>query len=366
MSYARPAVQQNGFTDNNSMPPPPSGLPPPNFYQSNSSRIPPPTQPAPQQQQQPNNIASETKKKNLSECAARNRRSNVVKEVDRIKKQREERRARQAEKKAEQQELMNLDPGNPNWEFLGMIREYRNQLDYKPLCISDPIQVLQICVAVRKRPLNKKELARKEVDVITVPNKEHITVHEPKLKVDLTKYLENQLFRFDYAFDDTADNELVYKFTAKPLVQTIFEGGMATCFAYGQTGSGKTHTMGGDFMGKSQDCTKGIYALATKDVFRLLRSSQYKNEDLMVTACFFEIYSGKVFDLLNNKQKLRVLEDGKQQVQVVGLQERPVDTVEEVLRLIQHGNNCRTSGQTSANQHSSRSHAVFQIVLKRR
>ena len=29
--------------------------------------------------------------------------------------------------------------------------------------------------------------------------------------------------------------------TAKPLVQTIFEGGMATCFAYGQTGSGKTH-----------------------------------------------------------------------------------------------------------------------------
>ena len=67
------------------------------------------------------------------------------------------------------------------------------------------------------------------------------------LKVDLTKYLENQHFRFDYAFDDSCDNEKVYKYTAKPLVQTIFEGGMATCFAYGQTGSGKTHTMGGDF-----------------------------------------------------------------------------------------------------------------------
>ena len=31
------------------------------------------------------------------------------------------------------------------------------------------------------------------------------------------------------------------RFTAKPLVESIFEKGMATCFAYGQTGSGKTH-----------------------------------------------------------------------------------------------------------------------------
>lgn len=73
------------------------------------------------------------------------------------------------------------------------------------------------------------------------------------------------------------------RFTAKPLVQSMFEGGMATCFAYGQTGSGKTHvslagvafsssglidpvfspqTMGGDFTGKQQNSSKGIYAFA--------------------------------------------------------------------------------------------------------
>ena len=72
----------------------------------------------------------------------------------------------------------------------------------------------------------------------------------------------------------------------------------------------------------------------------------------------------QVFDLLAGKSKLRVLEDGKQQVQIVGLTEQIVDSVEEVLKLIQHGNTARTSGQTSANSNSSRSHAVFQIVLR--
>lgn len=58
-------------------------------------------------------------------------------------------------------------------------------------------------------------------------------------------------------------------------------------------------------------------------------------------ASFFEIYSGKVFDLLNKKQKLRVLEDGKQQVQICGLKEENVKQTDDVLRLIQHGNNVR-------------------------
>lgn len=51
-------------------------------------------------------------------------------------------------------------------------------------------------------------------------------------------------------------------------------------------------------------------------------------------------------------------------MQVVGLTERSVETVEDVLKLIQVGNSARTSGQTSANSNSSRSHAVFQIILR--
>jgi len=55
------------------------------------------------------------------------------------------------------------------------------------------------------------ELNAKEIDVITVPTKDIVLVHEPKTKVDLTRYLENQNFRFDYAFDDSSNNETVYR-----------------------------------------------------------------------------------------------------------------------------------------------------------
>ena len=45
--------------------------------------------------------------------------------------------------------------------------------------------------------------------------------------------------------------------------------------------------------------------------------------------------------MLNKKAKLRVLEDGKQVVQVVGLEEKSVNSVDDVLRLITVGNNVR-------------------------
>lgn len=45
-----------------------------------------------------------------------------MKEVERLEKNREERRARQAEMKEEKKALMNIDPGNQNWEFLSMIK----------------------------------------------------------------------------------------------------------------------------------------------------------------------------------------------------------------------------------------------------
>ncbi|KAM4551400.1 kinesin-like protein KIF2C isoform 2-T6 [Odontesthes bonariensis] len=257
------------------------------------------------------------------------------------------------------------EASRPNQKFYEMIQDFRESLEITPLSTADLIEPHRICVCVRKRPLNKQEIVKKEIDVVSVPGRGTLLVHEPKQKVDLTKYLDNQVFHFDYSFDESATNDLVYKFTAKPLVQSIFEGGVATCFAYGQTGSGKTHTMGGNFTGKQQNSAQGIYALAAQDVFTHLNHRRYNNLDVSVYVSFFEIYNGKVYDLLNKKAKLRVLEDDRQQVQVVGLEEIDVSTTEDVIKIIQMGSSCRTSGQTSANANSSRSHAVLQIVLRR-
>jgi len=85
--------------------------------------------------------------------------------------------------------------------FGQMILDYRSTLTYSPITNSNINQHqvnqkdLRICVAVRKRPLNKREIAKKDNDVITVPNKDHCLVHVPKSKVDLTKYLDNQTFK---------------------------------------------------------------------------------------------------------------------------------------------------------------------------
>lgn len=76
-------------------------------------------------------------------------------------------------------------------------------------------------------------------------NGETVIVSEYKQKVDLTKYIEENAFNFDYAFDETTNNDQIYTKAVRPLVQSAFLGARVTCFAYGQTGSGKTYTMNG-------------------------------------------------------------------------------------------------------------------------
>ncbi|GAB4851293.1 Kinesin-like protein KIN-13A [Ancistrocladus abbreviatus] len=212
--------------------------------------------------------------------------------------------------------------------------------------------VAKIKVVVRKRPLNKKELSRKEEDIVTVSDNA-VTVHEPKLKVDLTAYVEKHEFCFDAVLDEHVTNDEVYRVTVEPIIPTIFQRTKATCFAYGQTGSGKTFTM------------KPLPLRAAEDLVRSLRQPVYRGQRFKLWLSYFEIYGGKLFDLLCDRKKLCMREDGRQQVCIVGLQEFEVSDVQIVKEYIEKGNATRSTGSTGANEESSRSHAILQLVVKK-
>ena len=69
---------------------------------------------------QSENIPAETnKEKEDKAAAAARRKSNCVKEVERIKKEREERRAQQIAKREQHDKV--YDTSQPNWQFAAMI-----------------------------------------------------------------------------------------------------------------------------------------------------------------------------------------------------------------------------------------------------
>eukprot|EP01064_Diplonema_japonicum_P015841 TRINITY_DN2377_c2_g4_i1.p1 TRINITY_DN2377_c2_g4~~TRINITY_DN2377_c2_g4_i1.p1 ORF type:complete len:720 (+),score=239.66 TRINITY_DN2377_c2_g4_i1:61-2160(+) len=213
----------------------------------------------------------------------------------------------------------------------------------------------RINVCVRKRPLNPNEVERGDNDVLRVggAKKNTLFVQEPKQRVDCSSYIEEHQFTFDEVFEEDSSNEAVYLRTAAPLIETVFEGGTATCFAYGQTGSGKTFTM----LGKGGS-GHGLYALAARDLFSRLEPHQ------KATCSYYEIYGSKLFDLLQNRQKLACREDSKGQVNICGLTEHSINDVGSLMSIIEEGSACRAQGATGANQDSSRSHAVLSINIK--
>ena len=67
---------------------------------------------------------------------------------------------------------------------------------------------------------------------------------------------------------------------------------------------------------------------------------------------------------MNQRKRLRVMEDKKNNFSVVGLKEIKVRNVNDVLRVLQEGSASRTGGKNAVNNTSSRSHAIFQLKIK--
>lgn len=216
----------------------------------------------------------------------------------------------------------------------------------------------KIIVAIRKRPLTRKELNKKQEDIIDIKSETNLSLREKKQKVDLTKYTEEHLFHFDACYGEKVPNAQLYENLVQPLVALAFNKARITVFAYGQTGSGKTYTMIGDIKKR----IPGIYLLAANDIFKILESPEFS--ELNIGVSFYEIYCDKAYDLLNQRNACPIRCDAKENVNIVGLCEKRIGNTDSLMSLINYGMDERMTGSTGMNDDSSRSHAILQITIR--
>uniref|UniRef100_A0A4W5NJR6 Kinesin-like protein n=1 Tax=Hucho hucho TaxID=62062 RepID=A0A4W5NJR6_9TELE len=172
-----------------------------------------------------------------------------------------------------------------------------------------------IKVMCRFRPLNSSEVARGDKYIPKFQGEDHVVVG-------------SKPFQFDRVFQPNTTQEQVYNACAQKIVKDVLEGYNGTIFAYGQTSSGKTHTMEGNLHDTDG---MGIIPRIVQDIFNYIYSMDENLE--------FHIKVATGYVLL-----LRALVDEGNRVP---FQTQPIC--------------CLVSDM---NEHSSRSHSIFQINVK--
>ena len=168
-------------------------------------------------------------------------------------------------------------------------------------------------------------------------------------------------FTFDTVYGQNSTQEKVYNTTARAVVDSSLQGYNATIFAYGQTGTGKTYTM----EGFHQHDQRGIIPRAIEQIFNHISSSVSPRLRFLVRASYLQIYNEVISDLLKpERTNLAIREAKKRGVFVEGLSEWVVRSPEEIYGLMERGGAMRATGSTKMNELSSRSHAVFIIIVE--
>ncbi|XP_030576763.1 kinesin-like protein KIF13B isoform X2 [Archocentrus centrarchus] len=223
-------------------------------------------------------------------------------------------------------------------------------------------------VAVRVRPMNRREKELKTKCVVEMDGNQ--TVLYPAVTTVNTGDPRNQpkVFAYDYCFwsmdesqkDKFAGQDVVFQCLGESLLNNAFMGYNACIFAYGQTGSGKSYTM----MGSPEQ--PGLIPRLCSSLFIRTEQEAREGESFTVEVSYMEIYNEKVRDLLDPKgsrQTLRVREHKVLGPYVDGLSRLAVASYKDIESLMSEGNKSRTVAATNMNEESSRSHAVFNVIL---
>ncbi|KAJ3044264.1 hypothetical protein HDV00_002584 [Rhizophlyctis rosea] len=167
----------------------------------------------------------------------------------------------------------------------------------------------------------------------------------------------------EFFFDNVqegSDNKKLYEESTQEVVHAAMEGLNATVFAYGQTASGKTYSMIG------VDEQPGVIPQAVDDIFNYIRE-QSEDREYLLRVSYMEIYNETIKDLLApDSTDLRIHEDRKRGIFVSPLKEEIVTSPKQVMKIIRKGEENRHVGTTDYNLHSSRSHAIFQMIIESR
>uniref|UniRef100_A0A8C7NP72 Kinesin-like protein n=1 Tax=Oncorhynchus mykiss TaxID=8022 RepID=A0A8C7NP72_ONCMY len=192
-----------------------------------------------------------------------------------------------------------------------------------------------IKVMCRFRPLNKSEVERGDKYI-------------PKFTGEDQVSISGKPFMFDRVFGSNTTQEQMYKASAQKIVKDVLDGYNGTIFAFGQTSSGKTHTMEGSLHDPDG---MGIIPRIVQDIFNYIYSMD-ENLEFHIKVSYFEIYLDRIKDLL----------DGMYYVlwHIVPWFSVP----DEVMDTIDEGKSNRHVAVTNMNEHSSRSHSIFQINVK--
>nr|XP_054346460.1 kinesin-like protein KIF13A isoform X5 [Pongo pygmaeus] len=225
----------------------------------------------------------------------------------------------------------------------------------------------KVKVAVRVRPMNRRELELNTKCVVEMEGNQTV-LHPPPSNTKQGERKPPKVFAFDYCFwsmDESnttkyAGQEMVFKCLGEGILEKAFQGYNACIFAYGQTGSGKSFSM----MGHAEQL--GLIPRLCCALFKRISLEQNESQTFKVEVSYMEIYNEKVRDLLDPKgsrQSLKVREHKVLGPYVDGLSQLAVTSFEDIESLMSEGNKSRTVAATNMNEESSRSHAVFNIII---
>ena len=220
-----------------------------------------------------------------------------------------------------------------------------------------------ILVAVRCRPLNKREKELSNTETVKIMDDKMVILLDPIEYNGPNNVFKNrsreQTYAFDFAFDKYSTQQKIFENTTKFLLEGVVNGYNATVFAYGATGAGKTYTMLGN------DDNPGIMPLTLSELFNKVK--QYSGDrEYKLKLWYLEIYNENIRDLLSNNsdEYLDLREDPTKGIVVSGITELNVTSCNDILKILKRGNKNRTQEATGANETSSRSHAILQVLVE--